>query len=67
MKKYRSVDMINAYKLGGYRERYAMDNGNKNTVYINGNKCFKFTYSKNHAFQAGNGATYNADQKRWIN
>ena len=29
MKKFRSVEMQMAYENGGYRERFAMENGNK--------------------------------------
>ena len=33
MKRYTSNEMKNAYENGGYRERYAMDKGNKAIVY----------------------------------
>lgn len=32
MKTYRSKEMKEAYNEGGYRERYAMDYGNKTTI-----------------------------------
>lgn len=67
MKNFKSNEMKNAYILGGARERYAMENGNKTTLYENGHKLFKFTYSRFKAFQDGNGATYDASAKRWIN
>ena len=67
MKKFKSDEMKNAYILGGYRERYAMENGNKTTLYINGHKLFKFTYSRFNPFQDANGATYDVTGKRWIN
>lgn len=66
MKKFRSLELQKAYNNGGYRERYAMENGNKTTVYINGCKCFKFTYSKYISFQDANGATYNTITNTWI-
>lgn len=50
----------------GYRERYAMENGNRSVIYINGEKCYKFTYSALRKYQDANGATYNTIQKRWI-
>ena len=47
MKKYKSLDMITAYKKAGYRERYAMENGNKTIIHTyNGHTLFKFTYSR---------------------
>lgn len=66
MKTYRSKEMKEAYDKGGFRERYAMENGNKTIVYINGHKCFKFTYSKHLEYQDGNGVMYDTIQKCWI-
>lgn len=66
MKSYRSQEMRTAYKTGGYRERYAMEHGNKTTVYINGHKCLKFTYSERLEYQDGNGATYDTVAGKWI-
>ncbi len=57
-------DMLAA---AGWRERYAMENGNRAVIYVNGQKCFKFTYSKNKPYQDANGATYNTVTKQWIN
>lgn len=67
MKRFTSAEMKEAYNNGGYRERYAMENGNKAVVYVNGQKCFKFTYSRNKEYQDANGATYNTVTKSWIN
>lgn len=67
MKNFKSNEMKNAYILGGYRERFAMENGNKTIIYMNGHKLFKFTYSRFNPFQDANGATYDATRKRWIN
>lgn len=58
--------MIEAYEKAGFRERYAMDNGNRSTVYINGHKCYKFTYSKYNEYQDANGAIYDTVYKCWI-
>jgi hypothetical protein len=66
MKNYKSLEMQTAYKNGGFRERFAMENGNKTTLYINGHKIFKFTYSLYTAYQDANGATYDATAKQWI-
>lgn len=65
--KYRSEDMIIAYKKGGCRERYAMQNGNKSIIYVRGHKCFKFTYSKDLDYQDANGAVYDTVYRIWIN
>lgn len=66
MKHFGSTEMREAYNNGGYRERYAMENGNKAVIYVNSQRCFKFTYSKNKEYQDGNGATYNTVTKSWI-
>ena len=67
MKRYRSEEMKTAYEKGGYRERYAMDNGNKTVVYINNHKCYKFTYSQYAEYQDAIGSTYDTVIKNWIN
>lgn len=59
--------MQKAYETGGYRERFAMENGNKSIIYVHGQKCFKFTYSEYAEYQDANGATYNTVTGRWIN
>lgn len=66
MKKYRSAEKIEMYKNGGFRERYAMDNGNETTLFMNGHKLTRYTYSKNAEYQDGNGATYDHAKKCWI-
>lgn len=65
-KKGRKKDMKKAYELAGYREAYAMEHGNKSIVYVNGRKCFKFTYSENEEYQDANGALYDTMAARWI-
>lgn len=65
MGMHKSGVMETAYKNGGYRERYAMDKGNKRIVYENGHKCFKFTYSKYDEYQDANGALYDTVTKTW--
>lgn len=67
MKTYKSVEMIRAYNLAGYRERYAMEHGTRSIIYINGEKCFKFNYSKHNDYQDANGATYNVARRAWVN
>lgn len=63
----KNKQMLEIYKKAGYRERYAMDNGNKATVYIRGHKCYKFTYSIGKEYQDANGATYDTVTEQWIN
>lgn len=65
--KYKSLEMQKAYSAGGFRERYAMENGNKTVVYVHGQKCYKFTYSTKKEYQDANGATYNTERGAWIN
>jgi hypothetical protein len=64
---FRSNEKSAAYNAAGWRERYAMENGNATTVYINGNKCIKYTYSSAATYQDANGATYDTIKKQWIN
>lgn len=65
--KFRSSEKQAAYNAGGFRERYAMEHGNAATIYINGDKCIKYTYSTGDNYQDANGATYNTIKKQWIN
>ena len=65
--KLKSIEKQTAYNAAGFRERYAMDYGNAATVYINGDRCIKYTYSKTAEYQDANGATYNTAKKIWIN
>ena len=39
-------EMKEAWEAAGWRERFAIDNGNKTIVYANGHKCLRFTYSR---------------------
>ena len=64
--KFKSTEKQAAYNNAGWRERYAMEHGNATTVYINGDKCIKYTYSTRAAYQDANGATYNTNKKQWI-
>ena len=65
VKRFRKPDTAEAYNAAGFRERYAMENGNKSTVYVNGHKCYKFIYSKDVDYQDANGALYDVIEKRW--
>lgn len=65
--KFKSIEKQTAYNSAGWRERYAMEHSNATTVYINGHKCIKYTYSNKAAYQDANGATYNTITKQWIN
>lgn len=58
--------MKKAITTAGYRERYAMEHGTKRTVYINGHKCYIFTYSEKEPYQDANGATYDTVREAWI-
>lgn len=63
----KNAETMKAYTAGGFRERYAMEHGNRATVYINGNKCYKYTYSKHTEYQDANGATFDTVRGVWIN
>ena len=64
--RYKSIEMKKAYSAGGFRERYAMEHGNKTIIYINGHKCYKYTYSTRAEYQDANGATYDTARGAWI-
>lgn len=65
--RFKSEEMRNAYEAGGFRERYAMEHGNRSVIYENGHKCFRFTYSRQHEYQDANGATYDTVRGEWVN
>lgn len=65
--KFKSAEMQKAYNAGGFRERYAMEHGNKAVIYVHGQKCYKFTYPAQEEYQDANGATFNAVRGVWIN
>lgn len=65
--RFNSEESKKAYTVGGWRERYAMENGNKTVIYINGHKCYKYTYSANKEYQGANGATFDTVRGCWIN
>ena len=64
--RFNSQELKNAYNAGGWRERYAMEHGNKTVVYINGHKCYRYTYSANREYQDANGATFDTVRGCWI-
>lgn len=67
MKKFLNEEMRTAYNLAGFRERYAMEHGNRATIYQDGEKCYKWTYSTANEYQDANGATYNTARRAWTN
>lgn len=64
--KFKIDEKQIAYNNAGWRERYAMEHGNATTLYINGEKCIKYTYSTTAPYQDANGAIYNTVKKQWI-
>lgn len=54
-----------AMQRAGFRERYAMVHGKRQTKIINGHKCWVFTYSATDDYQDANGATYDTVEGRW--
>ena len=65
--RFNSEELKKAYTVGGWRERYAMENGNKTVIYINGHKCYKYTYSAHREYQDANGAIFDTVRGCWIN
>ena len=62
----REKEKVKAYEVGGWRERYAMDNGIEVWVEYGGDRCVKFVYDKNDPYQDANGAMWDADRGKWI-
>ena len=65
--RFNSEELKKAYTVGGWRERYAMENGNKTVIYIKDHKCYKYTYSARREYQDANGATFDTVRGCWIN
>lgn len=61
-----SKEMQEARAAAGWREKYAIEHGNKTVIFVNGEKCFKFTYSKYNEYQDANGAIYNTVRRCWV-
>ena len=66
MKTPKSAEMKKAYESAGFRERFALDHGNRATVFVNGHKCYKYTYSNTKEYQDANGATFDTVRGAWI-
>lgn len=62
----KSSETMKAYAAAGFRERYAMEHGNKSVIFVNGHKCIKYTYSKYQEYQDANGATFDTVRGVWI-
>lgn len=61
------ITMLNeARKTAGYRELYALTYGHGQIIFVNSEKCIRFTYSKDDPYQDANGAIYNTVCKTWI-
>lgn len=60
------VTKKDAYNAGGYRERYAMDNGDREIRMVNGHRLWIFRYSNDDPYQDGNGATFDCKERKWI-
>lgn len=56
-----------ARERAGYRERYAMDHGTRETKIMRGHKLWIFRYGADDPYQDANGATYDCTEGRWIN
>jgi len=58
--------LYSMYARGGYRERYAMENGKSKRVKIGDHDCIRYHYSRKHDRQDANGATYSITAGAWI-
>ena len=50
----------------GFREMYALDNGNMTTEKIKGKTYLVFRYPESYSFQDANGAMYDIAENRWV-
>lgn len=64
---FTSLTMSKAWDVGGWRERFAMVNGNRGVRYESGRKLYVFTYNKYYKYQEANGATYDVAAQAWVN
>lgn len=55
-----------AKSKAGFRERFAMENGKKEKIIINGVLYYKYTYSEGLEFQDGNGCMFNTKSLEWV-
>lgn len=56
-------EIFKAWLKGGFRERYAVENGNAVAV----SESIVFTYSNKNEYQDANGAIWNIKRKEWVN
>lgn len=64
---YKILSNKEAYDAGGYRERYAMEHGEKEVKNVSGHRLWIFRYSPDDPYQDANGATYDLKERRWVN
>ena len=56
-----------AKQTAGWREKYAMKNGNKNAfIDHRGHTIWRYTYSKYREYQDANGAMFDVTERRWV-
>ena len=67
MSKTESAMMALARHSAGYRERYAMEHGQRVVFFQNGKEFWKFSYSPDAEFQDANGATFCVANGKWVN
>lgn len=64
--KPKSEERREMWTRAGWRERYAMKNGNARKVCDGGRVLVVFTYSKFDNYQDANGATWDTTRRAWI-
>lgn len=69
VEKYTHAAVIphKAWEMGGARERYAIEHGKPEGVFIRGHICARFVLPDCDEFQAANGATFDTVTESWIN
>lgn len=66
MSKIEKANLSNAREAAGYREKYAMDHGQRIVFFQNGKEFWKFSYSDTDEYQDANGATWDVKENKWI-
>jgi hypothetical protein len=60
---------LKAYNEGGFRERFAMEHGQRHTFWSVARQAvmWMYKYSSKEEYQDGNGAQYDFTHERWVN
>lgn len=66
MNNTRTAKEAHAWRVAGWRERYAMQNGKKEKTLVNGRPCWRYVLAETDDHQNANGATFDTVRGVWI-